>query len=107
MTDPAQDDSNGGEDFAALLAQSETAEKSHRRIRTGDLVRGRVVALGAQSAFVAIGAKAEAVIDLERCTRCDECVRACADAHDGEAVLNPVTKLVRDGRPFDSRAASE
>jgi small subunit ribosomal protein S1 len=64
MTDPAQDDSNGGEDFAALLAQSESAEKSHRRIRTGDLVRGRVVALGAQSAFVAIGAKAEAVIDL-------------------------------------------
>jgi Fe-S-cluster-containing dehydrogenase component len=41
------------------------------------------------------------VIDLERCTRCDECVRACADAHDGEAVLNPVTKLVRDGRRFE------
>jgi CRP-like cAMP-binding protein/Fe-S-cluster-containing dehydrogenase component len=35
------------------------------------------------------------VLDLERCTRCDQCVRACADAHDG------VTRLVREGLRFD------
>jgi CRP-like cAMP-binding protein/Fe-S-cluster-containing hydrogenase component 2 len=35
------------------------------------------------------------VLDLEKCTRCDACVNACADAHDG------VTRLVRDGLRFD------
>ena len=35
------------------------------------------------------------VLDLEKCTRCDECVKACADAHDG------VTRLVREGLRFD------
>ncbi len=35
------------------------------------------------------------ILDLEKCTRCDACVRACADAHDG------VTRLVREGLRFD------
>jgi len=35
------------------------------------------------------------LLDLEKCTRCDACVRACADAHNG------VTRLVRDGLRFD------
>jgi ferredoxin len=35
------------------------------------------------------------VLDLERCTRCDECTKACADTHDG------VTRLVREGLRFD------
>ncbi|MEB2285711.1 MAG: hypothetical protein B6D46_09130 [Polyangiaceae bacterium UTPRO1] len=53
------------EDFAALFAASEAAGAgSERRIRAGDLVRGRVVAIGAETAFVAIGGKSEAVISL-------------------------------------------
>ncbi|EMI55857.1 cyclic nucleotide-binding domain-containing protein [Rhodopirellula sallentina] len=35
------------------------------------------------------------VLDLERCTRCDECTKACADTHGG------VTRLIRDGLRFD------
>jgi len=35
------------------------------------------------------------VLDLEKCTRCDECTKACADTHGG------VTRLVRDGLRFD------
>jgi CRP-like cAMP-binding protein len=31
------------------------------------------------------------VLDLHKCTRCDACVQACADTHDG------ITRLVRDG----------
>ena len=35
------------------------------------------------------------VLDLEKCTRCDECTKACSDAHDG------ITRLIRDGLRFD------
>ncbi|MHC4940355.1 MAG: cyclic nucleotide-binding domain-containing protein [Planctomycetota bacterium] len=35
------------------------------------------------------------LIDLDKCTRCDDCVRACAATHDD------VTRLIRDGLRFD------
>lgn len=41
------------------------------------------------------GAQNLLVLDLERCTRCDECTKACADTHQG------VTRLIRDGMRFD------
>lgn len=52
------------EDFAALLAASETERPRTRRVAAGDVVRGRVIAVGATAAFVAVGGKAEATIDL-------------------------------------------
>ncbi len=52
------------EDFAALLAASEAPERPGRRLAVGDLVRGRVVAVGATTAFVAVGGKAEATIEV-------------------------------------------
>jgi CRP-like cAMP-binding protein/Fe-S-cluster-containing dehydrogenase component len=36
------------------------------------------------------------VLDLEKCTRCDECTKACADTHDG------VTRLIREGLRFQN-----
>jgi Fe-S-cluster-containing dehydrogenase component len=35
------------------------------------------------------------VLDLEKCTRCDECTKACADTHES------VTRLIREGLRFD------
>src|SRR5689334_23012537 len=50
------------QDFAALLAASEA--QATQRPAVGESVRGRVIALGGGSAFVEIGGKGEAVIDL-------------------------------------------
>ena len=36
------------------------------------------------------------LIDLDKCTRCDECVKACVATHD-----DGVTRLIRDGLRFD------
>ena len=36
------------------------------------------------------------LLDLEKCTRCDECVQACIDSHD-----DGKTRLVREGLRFD------
>ena len=35
------------------------------------------------------------VLDLEACTRCDECTRACSDTHQG------ITRLIREGLRLD------
>jgi small subunit ribosomal protein S1 len=53
---------NDEEDFAALLAASEA--RATQRPAAGEVVRGRVIALAGGSAFVEIGGKGEAVIDL-------------------------------------------
>ena len=63
---------------------------------------GRVAAQNVQmnslGSFIAQGlmeAQSLLVLDLEKCTRCDECTKACADAHSG------VTRLIREGLRFD------
>ncbi len=52
------------EDFATLFAASEAAQSTRPRLAEGSRVRGRVIAVGPTTAFVAVGNKAEATIDL-------------------------------------------
>jgi small subunit ribosomal protein S1 len=66
MSDLKNDDDKPApeEDFATLFAQSEAKTSTERRVRSGETVRGKVIAIGAETAFVAIGGKSEAVISL-------------------------------------------
>lgn len=61
MTTDPQDPNPDEEDFATLLEES----LRPRTFREGDAVEGRVVALGADVAFIDVGGKGEATIDLE------------------------------------------
>lgn len=57
------------EDFGALLDQFEREQPSGGRRevpKIGDTVRGRVVSVGSEAVFVALGAKAEAMMDLNQ-----------------------------------------
>ena len=59
---PSQDPPPTDESFAALFAASEKKGKA-QKIRVGDVVSGKVIALGESTVFVAIGDKSEATID--------------------------------------------
>ena len=66
-----------------LLQQDEEARTRLQTVPLGEFIRQGL--MNAQSLLV---------LDLEKCTRCDECTKACADAHDG------VTRLIREGLRF-------
>jgi CRP-like cAMP-binding protein/Fe-S-cluster-containing dehydrogenase component len=90
------------EDFHEMLAQFPDIETSLRvvadqRIKENQNRFKQVTSVPVDQ-FLAQGlmeAQSLLVLDLDRCTRCDQCVKACADAHDG------VSRLIRDGLQFD------
>ena len=41
------------------------------------------------------------VLDLDLCTRCDECTKGCVQQHGTESHGVPITRLLRDGLRFD------
>jgi CRP-like cAMP-binding protein/Fe-S-cluster-containing hydrogenase component 2 len=91
-----------GDDFRTILdrfprVSEEILQEAVRRLRDNEQVRRQVenVPLGNFLRQGLFEAQSLLVLDLERCTRCDECTKACADAHDG------VTRLVREGLRFD------
>ena len=42
------------------------------------------------------------VLDLDRCTRCDQCTRGCVEEHGRESHGMPLPRLLRDGKRFDN-----
>jgi Fe-S-cluster-containing hydrogenase component 2 len=53
--------------------------------------------------FVEMGlyqAQSLLALDLDNCTRCDECTKACVDQHGTESHGAPITRLLRDGLRF-------
>lgn len=90
------------EDFLELVKRYPAIQRAVDRVRKEHATRAPVVEhtegelpLGVLLEKGVMNAQNLLVIDLDKCTRCDECVRACADAHDG------VTRLIRDGLRID------
>jgi CRP-like cAMP-binding protein/Fe-S-cluster-containing hydrogenase component 2 len=91
-----------GDDFHKIVdrfpgVKQRLVEKALENLRQNELVRERTqnVPLGEFLKQGLMNARSLLVLDLEKCTRCDECTKACADTHDG------VTRLVREGLRFD------
>jgi CRP-like cAMP-binding protein/Fe-S-cluster-containing hydrogenase component 2 len=70
---------------AAAVLERDAARRGQTEASLGDFV-----ANGLYSAQKLL------VLDLESCTRCDECTRACSDTHEG------ITRLIREGLRFEN-----
>jgi CRP-like cAMP-binding protein/Fe-S-cluster-containing hydrogenase component 2/ferredoxin len=91
-----------GDDFQEMVQRFPEIRNSLEAVAQERLEQNRTKVASASTVplenFLAQGlmeAQSLLVIDLEKCTRCDNCVRACADAHDG------ITRLIREGLRFD------
>jgi CRP-like cAMP-binding protein/Fe-S-cluster-containing dehydrogenase component len=92
-----------GDDFRQMVERFPTIrtglEKVANERRAANEQRLQMVESVPLDQFLSQGlmeAQSLLILDLQNCTRCDACVNACADAHNG------VTRLVRDGLRFDN-----
>ena len=91
------------EDFARMLSEFPEVEaaisevaRSRRQMDAEVLNRVQTVSMGDFLKQELMQGQNLLLLDLDRCTRCDECTKACAATHqDG------VTRLIREGLRFD------
>ena len=83
------------EQFPAIRRKLEAVEQERAQMNRQRLSVLQSVPLDSFLAQGLMEAQSLLLLDLNSCTRCDACVRACADAHDG------ITRLVREGLRFD------
>jgi CRP-like cAMP-binding protein/Fe-S-cluster-containing dehydrogenase component len=71
------------------VATEQLEENERNRLKLESVPLGDFLSQGLMNAQSLL------VLDLEKCTRCDECTKACSDSHEG------VTRLIREGLRFD------
>jgi len=83
------------ERFPAVREGMEAKAARHERENADVMQQLRTVSVDDFLSRGLMQAQSLLLIDLDKCTRCDDCVRACAATHDD------VTRLIRDGLRFD------
>jgi CRP-like cAMP-binding protein len=92
-----------GEDFALMLRQFPEIEtvitevaRARRQADAQALNRLQTISVSDFLTQELMQGQNLLLLDLDKCTRCDECVKACVATHDDH-----VTRLIRDGLRFD------
>ncbi len=90
-----------GEHFSELILKFEKLRNKFIQICRGHLEQNRPsnremgMPMGGFLDQGLFNAQTLLVLDLESCTRCDECTRACSDTHGG------IVRLIREGQRFE------
>src|SRR5207253_3729706 len=95
----AQPGTDEGTDFAALLAESEKAPRRQEKLRLGQKIAARVAHVGAEIAYLDLGGKGEAIIDLRELRN----EKSELLVHPGDTVEAYVLSIA-DGTPVMTRA---